>query len=74
MTIQQLRNATQAAPFRPFVIRMADGRAFDIPHPDFLFLTPGGRTAIACRSDEEFSILDVLLMTEIEFRQPVPRP
>ena len=67
MTVQQLRAAIQASPFRPFTIRMADGRSFDIHHPDFLLLTPGGRTAFACRSEEEFSIVDVMLMTEIEF-------
>ena len=67
MTIQQLRAALQASPFRPFTIRMADGRSFDIPHPDFLLLSPGGRTAFAYRSEEDFSIVDVMLMTEIEF-------
>ena len=67
MTAQQLRAAIQSFPFRPFTIRLGDGRSFDIRHPDFLLLTPGGRTAFACRTDGEFSILDVMLMTEIEF-------
>ena len=67
MTAQQLRAAIQATPFRPFTIHMGDGRSFDIRHPDFLLLTPGGRTAFACRTEEEFSIVDVMLMTEIEF-------
>ena len=68
MTSQQLRAALQATPYRPFTIRMADGRSFEVPHPDFLLLTPGGRTAFACQTEEEFSIVDVMLMTEIEFR------
>ena len=67
MTAQQLRAAIRASPFRQFTIRPGDGRSFDIRHPDFLLLTPGGRTAFACRTDEEFSIVDVMLMTEIEF-------
>ena len=67
MTSQQLRAALQAAPFRPFTIHMGDGRSFDIQHPDFLLLSPGGRTAFAYRIEEEFSIVDVMLMTEIEF-------
>jgi hypothetical protein len=46
---------------------MADGRSFHIPHPDFLFITPSGRTAMACQEDDANSIVDSLLMTEIEF-------
>jgi hypothetical protein len=66
MTSQQLRAAHQAAPFRPFVIHMADGRSFSIPHPDFLSISPAGTTVIVYQDGEEFSILDMLLMTEIE--------
>jgi hypothetical protein len=68
MTSQELRAALRAMPFRPFTIRMADGRAFEIRHPDFLLVGPGGRTAFAFGpSVDEFSILEVLLMTEIQF-------
>ena len=66
MTIQQLRAAHRAMPFRPFTVHMADGRSFHVPHPDFLFMSPTGRTVIICQEDEEFSILDLLLMTEIQ--------
>lgn len=65
MNVQQLRSAHSAAPFRPFTIHMADGRVFPIPHPDFLSMSPSGRTVIVYRDNEEFSILDTLLMTEI---------
>ena len=66
MTIQQLRAAHRAAPFRPFTIHMADSRSFHVPHPEFLSMSPTGRTVIIYQEDEEFSILDLLLMTEIE--------
>lgn len=66
MTIQQLRMDLKAAPFRPFTVHMADGRSFHIPHPDFLAMSPSGRTIIVFQEDEESSILDLLLMTEIE--------
>ena len=72
MTTQQLRGAHRATPFRPFTIRMADGRAFPIPHPDFLSMSPSGRTVIVYQEDEEFSILDLLLMTEIEMTPSSP--
>jgi hypothetical protein len=68
MTAQELRAALQATPFRPFVVRMADGRSFEVRHRDFLLVGPNGRTAFAFSpSGAEFSILDMLLMTELEF-------
>ncbi len=66
MTSEQLRRAHQATPFRPFTIRMADGRPFPIPHPDFLSLSPSGRTAVVYHPDDSASIVDLLLMTELE--------
>jgi hypothetical protein len=66
MTIQQLRAAHRAAPFQPFTVHMADGRSFHVPHPDFLSMSPTGRTVIIYQDDDEFSILDLLLMTEIQ--------
>jgi hypothetical protein len=72
MTIQQLRAAYRATPFRPFTIRMADGRAFLIPHPDFMSMSPSGRTVIVYQDDESFSILDLLLMTEIDMSPASP--
>ena len=69
MTIQQLRAAHRATPFQPFTVHMADGRAFHVPHPDFLSMSPTGRTVIIYQEDEEFSILDLLLTTEIEMAQ-----
>ena len=74
MTIQHLRAAHRAVPFRPFTIRMADGRAFPIPHPDFLSMSPSGRTVIVYEENDDFSIQDLLLMTEIQMGQPSPRP
>lgn len=65
MTIQQLRGALKATPFRPFSVHIADGRAFSVPHPDFLSMSPTGRTVIVFGENDEFSILDLLLMTEI---------
>lgn len=68
MTVQELRAALRATPFRPFVVHMADGRSCEVRHPDFLLIGPNGRTAfVFSPSGEEFSILDVLLITEVEF-------
>ena len=66
MTIEQIKRTHQMMPFRPFTIRMADGRHFPIPHPDFLSFAPTGRTAVIFHDDGSASIVDLLLMTELE--------
>ena len=71
MTIEQLRTTHRAAPFQPFTIRMADGRHFAIPHPDFLAFAPAGRTAVIFHPDGSASIVDLLLMTELELSPPM---
>jgi hypothetical protein len=66
MTFQQLDNVHRARPFRPFAIHIADDRRFRVSHPEFLSRSPAGRTIIVHGNDERFSILDLLLVTEIE--------
>jgi hypothetical protein len=70
MTTEQLRAAHRSTPFRPFTIRMADGRTFAIAHPDFLSISPAGRTVVIYHPDDSASIVDLLLMTELELSPP----
>jgi hypothetical protein len=53
-------------PFEPFRVHMADGRSIDVPHPDFMHLSPTGRRLIVDRSDDSFEVIDVLLVTSVE--------
>ena len=71
MTSDQLRSTRDATPFRPFTLRVADGRSFRVQHRDYLLMSPGGRTVIVYQSDEAFSILDLLLVTELLVDPPV---
>ena len=66
MTIEQLRHVLRAAPFQPFTIHLADGRQIRVPHPDFVAQSPSGRTVIVYHADETFSIIDLLLVTELK--------
>ena len=67
MTINELRNTLTAEPFRPFIVHTAGGRSLPVPHPDFLFVTGGGRTIIInSTEDESFTIVDLLLVTQLE--------
>ena len=66
MTIEQFKSALHANPFRPFTIHMADGRVFLIKHRDFVSRSPSGRTIVVHSDDDSFSVLDLLLMSEVE--------
>jgi hypothetical protein len=66
MTTDQFRATLHQQPFRPFTIRMADGRAFEVAHRDFVAMSPSGRTVIVYESDESYSVLDLLLMSELQ--------
>lgn len=66
MTTDQFKTTLHLQPFRPFTIRMADGRSFDVAHPDFVAQSPSGRTVIVFQPDDSYSILDLLLMTEVQ--------
>ena len=68
MTIEQLKNAYQAQPFRPFVIHLADGRQIPVRSREFILSSPSGRTIVVYQPDETMNIIDLLLITDLEFK------
>jgi hypothetical protein len=72
MTIEQLRAIHQVTPFRPFTIHLADGRLIDVPHREFPSHLPSGRTRIVYHQDDTFSIIDLLLVTELKVHDGTP--
>ena len=65
MSVQQLRTAHEARPFRPFTLQSADGDSVEVRHPELMWITPGGRTIVVAVADEEIKIIDSLLITAI---------
>jgi hypothetical protein len=73
MTINEFRAALYATPFQPLVIRLADGRSIPVKHPDFAMVTGGGRTAhISHPGDERCTVIDLLLVTQLEVNGQTP--
>ena len=70
MTSEQLKATIRQQPFRPFIIRTVDGRSFTVSHPDFVMVSPTGRTAILFEPDDNSSIVDLMLMNEIDVSAP----
>ena len=68
MTIELLRNAYNRQPFQPFVIHQADGREVPVPHRDFMLTVPSGRRIIVVKPDDSWNVIDLLLVTDLEFK------
>ena len=76
MTIDKLREAVNASPFRPFTIRTADGERFQVPHRDFVSIPPTSpRIFIVwdAKVAERHNVIDVMLVTSLEYDPPGKR-
>lgn len=70
MTTQALHQLHIARPFQPFTIRLGDGQALPVDHPEMLAYAPKSRTAVVYRKDGSFEIVDLLLVTGLEVGLP----
>lgn len=66
MTFAEIKRAKEQAPFRPFTLFISDQRQFEIKHPDFLYLVPGGRTIVLAHEDGGVEILDLVHVTSLK--------
>jgi hypothetical protein len=70
MTGEQLKQHLQTSPFRPFRIVSADGHEIEVVHQDYVSLGPKGRTAVVWQRNEAFNVVDIMLITRLEFAAP----
>lgn len=64
-TTSQVREVIQAQPFRPFIVRLADGRNYQIDHPELAMLGPGNMNILFVCGDEAIHLIDVPLIVEL---------
>lgn len=69
MTIDELRAMKKAEPFRPFVIRLKDGRKFEVPTTDYFSPSPnpGGQRFVVWKN-KAFHFFDLSMISDIEFK------
>jgi hypothetical protein len=65
MTIQEIQHLRSAQPFEPFRVLTADGKEYDVGHPEYLGQTPSGRLITIGLEDDSTVTLDLLLVTGI---------
>lgn len=74
MTKDTIKETLSTEPFKPFSLRLTDGSLVPVPHPEFILITRGGRTAYVNTEGERVKILDLALITAIEFGLESGRP
>jgi hypothetical protein len=65
VTLEQLRRIHRGEPFRPFLLRTADGREFSVSHPEALAISQTGRTIVVMTPDDAHETIDLLLVSSI---------
>ena len=74
MTIDKVREARASDPFVPFTISLGNGRQFYVKHPDDIWITADAtRTIFVSEGGEDYSIIDLLLVTSLGFKKRGPR-
>ncbi|MDO8349135.1 MAG: hypothetical protein Q7T30_02785 [Planctomycetota bacterium] len=68
MDADSIRKLCRQVPFQPFTLRLADGRALDVPHPEFILVSSRGRQVIVDSREDMFEIVDVPLILSAEVR------
>lgn len=63
-----LRLALGKRPFEPFVIRLADGRALPVKHPEFVAV--GNRRAVVIDEHDAWSVIEPLLIVSLDALPP----
>jgi hypothetical protein len=64
MDIKSIRNALHEEPFRPFELRLADGRRVPVKHPEFIAMNE--RIVIVTDEESATKILEPLLIVSLE--------
>jgi hypothetical protein len=67
MTTDRLKNALRARPFQKFILHLADGREIPVMHSEFAIASPRDDIAVVFQPDGEMEIIDVTLITSLEF-------
>ena len=70
MTVEAIREALRSR--RPFKVTTADGRTFEMPHPEFAALSRSGRLLYVMLENDRTEALDVLLITGLEQESALP--
>jgi hypothetical protein len=67
MNVQQIKDAHNHRPFKPFTIRTALGEHYPVKRPESLWQSPGGRTIVVATGGERVVMIDLAHITEFVY-------
>jgi hypothetical protein len=62
VVINSIREFNRAVPFVPYEIQMVSGERFEVPHPDFISISPRGSFVVLIDSQDRPHHLSSLLI------------
>jgi hypothetical protein len=65
MVIESIREFSRAVPFKPFEIQMVSGQRYEVPHPDFVSISPKASIVIVYDDAEHPYHLSSLLIERV---------
>ena len=71
MTMQEIQRLRETQPFEPFRVFTADGKHYDVRHPENFAFAGKGRLIAIAMPDDSFVTVDLLLATSIQ--KPIPK-
>jgi hypothetical protein len=63
-TREQVRIMQTSQPFRPFLVKLADGRHFRVTHPELISCSANGREMVI-HDDDGMHLVEMLLVVEL---------
>ncbi len=69
MVVESIREFNRAVPFKPYEIQMASGQRYEVPHPEFILISPRGSYVVLVDADERPHHLSTLLMERVSLLQ-----
>ena len=73
MVIQSIREFNRSVPFKPYEIQMASGERFEVPHPDFISISPRGSFVVLIDAKDRPHHLSAILIERASLLNGHPR-
>ena len=70
MTLVEIRQRQQSAPFRPFRLHLADGRSLEVSHPEYLTVFNKAPRIVVERDDGSYALVNLPIVTSVEVLAP----
>jgi hypothetical protein len=69
----EIQKLLHAQPFRAFRVHVSDGRALEVPHPDFALLTRGHEMLVIDTEDDGLEMVNVEQIARFTIRRRKPK-